>query len=102
MAADALLKVEALTRRFGGLTAVAGLSFEVRRGEILGLIGPNGAGKSTIFNVISGYYKPTSGRFVFDGEDTTGRSPAQIARRGLVRTFQHGSLLSQMSVYDNI
>ena len=97
-----LLKVDAMTRRFGGLTAVAGLSFEVRVGEILGLIGPNGAGKSTTFNVISGYYKPTSGRLFFNGEEITGRSPAQISRRGLVRTFQHGSLFAQMSVYDNI
>jgi branched-chain amino acid transport system ATP-binding protein len=97
-----LLKVDDLTRRFGGLTAVAGLSFEVRQGEILGLIGPNGAGKSTTFNVLSGYYKPTSGRLTFNGHDITGKSPAQISRRGLVRTFQHGSLLAQMSVYDNI
>ena len=102
MAEVILLRVEGLTRRFGGLTAVANLSFEVRRGEILGLIGPNGAGKSTIFNVISGRYKPTAGQLLFDGEDIAGRSPAQIARRGLVRTFQHGSLLAQMSVYDNI
>ena len=102
MEPDILLKVEGLARHFGGLAAVSDLSFEVRRGEILGLIGPNGAGKSTTFNVISGFYRPTAGRVYFVGEDITGRNPAQISRKGLVRTFQHGSLLRQMTVYDNI
>lgn len=97
-----LLKVEGLIRHFGGLVAVSNLDFEVRRGEILGLIGPNGAGKSTTFNVISGFYKPTAGKLYFDGEDITGRNPAQISRKGLVRTFQHGSLLREMTVYNNI
>ena len=77
MDAQVLLKVEGMTRRFGGLVAVKDLSFEVREGEILGLIGPNGAGKSTTFNVVSGYYKPTSGRLAFKG----GTSPAW-GRRG--------------------
>lgn len=102
MSAPPLLRVDALTRRFGGLTAVSGLSFEVRRGEILGLIGPNGAGKSTTFNVISGFYRPTSGSVEFDGQRISGMSAARIARLGLVRTFQHGSMLAEMSVYDNI
>lgn len=102
MKPETLLKVEGLTRHFGGLAAVSDLSFEVRRGEILGLIGPNGAGKSTTFNVISGFYKPTAGRLYFAGEDITGRNPAQISRKGLVRTFQHGSLLREMTVYDNL
>jgi len=102
MEPEILLKVEGLTRRFGGLTAVSDLDFEVRLGEILGLIGPNGAGKSTTFNVISGFHRPTAGRIYFAGEDITGRNPAQISRKGLVRTFQHGSLLRQMTVYDNI
>jgi len=97
-----LLRVEGLTRRFGGLTAVSGLNFEVRPGEILGLIGPNGAGKSTVFNVISGYYKPSAGRMHFDGRDITGLGAAQISRLGLVRTFQHGSLLREMTVHDNL
>jgi len=97
-----LLRVEGLTRRFGGLTAVSGLNFEVRPGEILGLIGPNGAGKSTVFNVISGYYKPSAGRMHFDGRDITGLGAAQISRLGLVRTFQHGSLLREMTVRDNL
>ncbi|MBI5911646.1 MAG: ABC transporter ATP-binding protein [Betaproteobacteria bacterium] len=97
-----LLKVEGLSRHFGGLAAVSDLNFEVRRGEILGLIGPNGAGKSTTFNVISGFYKPTTGSLHFAGENITGRNPAQISRMGLVRTFQHGSLLREMTVYDNL
>ncbi|AOB25083.1 MULTISPECIES: ABC transporter ATP-binding protein [Bordetella] len=102
MDAQVLLKVDGMTRRFGGLVAVKDLSFEVRQGEILGLIGPNGAGKSTTFNVVSGYYKPTSGRLAFKGRDITGQGPARISRQGLVRTFQHDSLLRDMSVYDNI
>ena len=102
MEAEILLKVEGLTRHFGGLAAVSDLNFEVRRGEILGLIGPNGAGKSTTFNVISGFHKPTAGKVYFAGEDITGRNPARISRKGLVRTFQHGSLLREMTVYDNL
>jgi branched-chain amino acid transport system ATP-binding protein len=99
---SALLVAQDLSRRFGGLLAVSALSFEVREGEVLGLIGPNGAGKSTTFNVISGFYRPTSGRLSFRGEDITGMSASAISRRGLVRTFQHGSLLRDMSVHDNI
>ena len=99
---SALLVAQDLSRRFGGLLAVSDLSFEVRAGEVLGLIGPNGAGKSTTFNVISGFYRPTSGRLSFRGEDITGMSASAISRRGLVRTFQHGSLLRDMSVHDNI
>jgi branched-chain amino acid transport system ATP-binding protein len=98
----ALLTVAGLTRRFGGLLAVSDLSFEVQQGEVLGLIGPNGAGKSTTFNVISGYYRPTAGRLTFRGKDITGLSTTAVSRLGLVRTFQHGSLLREMSVYDNI
>ncbi len=101
-AAEALLVVTDLTRRFGGLTAVSRLSFDVRRGEILGLIGPNGAGKSTTFNVISGLYRPSAGRITFEGVDISGHSPDRICRLGLVRTFQHDSVLRDMTVHDNI
>lgn len=97
-----LLVAERISRRFGGLLAVSDFSFDIWAGEVLGLIGPNGAGKSTTFNVISGYYKPSSGRLTFQGADITGLSAATISRRGLVRTFQHGSLLREMSVHDNI
>jgi branched-chain amino acid transport system ATP-binding protein len=99
---DVILRAERLERRFGGLTAVSDFSFELRDGEILGLIGPNGAGKSTTFNLISGFIRPSSGRLVMLGRDVTGASAMTISRLGLVRTFQHDSLLSEMSVVDNI
>jgi branched-chain amino acid transport system ATP-binding protein len=97
-----LVKTENISRRYGGLMAVSNLSFEVHAGEILGLIGPNGAGKSTTFNLISGFVKPSSGKLHINGRDVTGQSAAQISRMGLVRTFQHGSLMKSLSVHDNI
>jgi branched-chain amino acid transport system ATP-binding protein len=99
---DVLARVTNLTRRFGGLVAVSDLSMEIRRHEILGLIGPNGAGKSTTFNLISGFFKPSAGRLFFDGVDVTGKSALHMSRAGLVRTFQHGSLMRSMTVRDNI
>ena len=99
---EPLLSVDHMTRRFGGLTAVADLSFEVRRGEILGLIGPNGAGKSTTFNVVSGFYRAAEGRLTFEGRDITALKPAQVCQLGLVRTFQHDSYLADMTVHDNL
>jgi branched-chain amino acid transport system ATP-binding protein len=101
--ADALLlQTTGLSRRFGGLTAVSDLDLQIHPREILGLIGPNGAGKSTTFNLISGFLKPSAGRLYVFGEDSTGRSPVAISRMGLVRTFQHGSLMPSMTVRDNI
>lgn len=97
-----LLIAKGLTRRFGGLVAVSNLDLEIRPGEILGLIGPNGAGKSTTFNLISGFYKPSAGKLFIFGENCTGKSPLTISRLGLVRTFQHGSLMRSMTVSDNI
>jgi branched-chain amino acid transport system ATP-binding protein len=97
-----ILRTLRLTRRFGGLTAVSDLDLEVRDGEILGLIGPNGAGKSTTFNLISGFCRPSAGRLHVFGRDCTGSSPTAISRMGLVRTFQHGSLMRSMTVRDNI
>lgn len=97
-----LLRATGLTRRFGGLVAVNALDLEIRQGEILGLIGPNGAGKSTTFNLISGFYKPSAGELEVFGQRVTGASPLKISRMGLVRTFQHGSLMRSMSVEDNI
>ena len=102
MTTEILLKVEKLTRRFGGLTAVSNLSFAVQKGEILGLIGPNGAGKSTTFNCVSGFYPASEGRIEFLGEDISKMNTAQVCHKGLVRTFQHDSLLTDMTVYDNI
>ena len=99
---EVVLRAERLEKRFGGLTAVSDFSFDLREGEILGLIGPNGAGKSTTFNLISGFIRPSSGRLVVMGHDVTGASVRRICQLGLVRTFQHNSLLSEMSVTDNI
>jgi branched-chain amino acid transport system ATP-binding protein len=97
-----LLKTKGLTRRFGGLVAVSDVDLEIRLGEILGLIGPNGAGKSTTFNLISGFYKLSEGRLFIFGEDCTNKSTLAISRMGLVRTFQHGSLMPSMTVRDNL
>lgn len=97
-----LLQTTNVTRRFAGLVAVADLNFTVCEGEILGLIGPNGAGKSTTFNLISGFLKPSSGRLEILGKDCTRKSPTEISRMGLVRTFQHGSYMRSMTVRDNI
>ena len=97
-----ILQVEALTRRFGGLTAVDNLTFEVAAGEIRGLIGPNGAGKTTTFNVISGFYAPTSGRVIYDGRDISGLKTSRIAGLGLIRTFQITTLFQELSVFENV
>lgn len=99
---EPLYKIENLTKRFGGLVAVSALTMEIREGEILGLIGPNGAGKSTTFNLISGFYKPTTGVLSFDGRVVTGMAPEKIAKLGMARTFQHGSLMRELTVRDNI
>jgi len=98
----ALLAVESLTRRFGGLTAVDNLSFQIEPGAIHGLIGPNGAGKTTTFNVISGYYKPSAGRVVYDGRDISGMKTSDITELGLVRTFQATTLFHEFTVFDNV
>jgi branched-chain amino acid transport system ATP-binding protein len=98
----ALLKVESITKRFGGLVAVRDLSLSVEKGEILGVIGPNGAGKTTAFNMISGYYKPTEGQVFFNGENITGLRPDQVCKKGLTRTFQVVKPFPQLSVLDNV
>lgn len=97
-----ILEVRHLTKTFDGIKAVNDCSFQVRRGTITGLIGPNGAGKTTVFNLISGFYKPTSGTVVFDGERTDGLPPHAIFRRGLVRTFQIPRPLGAMTVLENL
>lgn len=101
-AAAPLLELRAVTKRFGGLVAVRSLSFEIRRGEVLGLIGPNGAGKSTTFNLISGFYQPSAGDVLFENRRITGREPHVAARLGIVRTFQHGSVFRDLTVQENI
>ncbi len=98
----ALLEIEGLTRRFGGLTAVDGLSLAVAPGEFVSVIGPNGAGKTTFFNLITGFERPDAGRVRFDGADITGRAPERLAARGIARTFQHGRVFPNLSVLDNV
>ena len=97
-----VLEANGLVRRFGGLTAVNGVSFRLHAGEILGLIGPNGAGKSTTFDLISGFRKPNAGTLSLFGRTVTGEAPSQISKRGLVRTFQHKSFIPDMTVHDNV
>ena len=99
---DTPLRIEGLTKRFGGITAVDGASFEVERGTLTGLIGPNGAGKSTTFNLITGMLSPDAGTITFDGDDITGDEPYDIANRGLVRTFQIARELGEMTVLENM
>ena len=98
----ALLEVEGLSKRFGGLAAVKDLSFSVPRGRIAGLIGPNGAGKTTAFNVISGVLPATSGHVRFDGSEVTGKRPSAIVMRGLARTFQQTTTYAADTVEENI
>ena len=99
---DLMLKTEQLGISFGGLKAVQDVNLEIKKGELYGLIGPNGAGKTTIFNLLTGVYKPTTGRFYLDGEDLTGKSPILINQKGLARTFQNLRLFSNMSVISNV
>ncbi len=96
-----LLEIRNLIMRFGGLTAVDALSFQVEKGTIHGLIGPNGAGKTTTFNMISGFYKPTEGEIILRGEPITGLQMHEVAHRGLVRTFQHSTLFAELTVLEN-
>lgn len=98
----AILEVQHLVRRFGGLTAVDDLSMQVEQGVIHGLIGPNGAGKTTTFNVITGFYPPNSGRVLYKDRDISGMRTSAIAELGLVRTFQSTTLFQEMSVMDNV
>ena len=97
-----LLSVHGLEKTFGGLKAVQDIHFEVRPGEIFGLIGPNGAGKTTCFNLVTGFYTPSAGRVMFQGEDITGHKPYALAQRGLVRSFQKTSVLKSLTVFENV
>lgn len=97
-----LLRTEAMSMEFGGLRAVSDLQVSINQGEIIGLIGPNGAGKTTVFNVITGVYRPTSGRILFSGKDITGWRPNQVTAQGIARTFQNIRLFDSMSVLENV
>lgn len=96
-----MLKLENLTIRFGGLTAVNNVTTHVKKGEIFGLVGPNGAGKTTTFNMISGYYAPTSGKVIFDGQEIQGKTQYEINRLGIARTYQNINLFNKMTVLEN-
>ncbi len=97
-----LLRIDNVTKIFGGLTAVSNVSFEVEKGEIVGLIGPNGAGKTTLFNVINGFYKPTRGSIIFKDENVSGKKTHKLCKRGMARTFQVVKPLQRLSVLDNV
>jgi branched-chain amino acid transport system ATP-binding protein len=99
---DVMLKVSGLTRRFGGFTALNGVSFEVREGEILGLIGPNGSGKTTAFNCISGALTPTAGSIRFKDHEIGGLTPDAICHRGLARTFQIPRPFRKLTILENV
>jgi branched-chain amino acid transport system ATP-binding protein len=97
-----LLRIESITKIFGGLKALNDVSFSIAAGEITGIIGPNGAGKTTLFNIITGIYSPTSGRVFYAGKDITGFPPEKLARLSMVRTFQGIELFGQMTVLENV
>ena len=102
MAADVILETEGLTKEFRGFVAVKDVRLRVRRGTIHALIGPNGAGKTTCFNLLTHFLAPTRGRIHYNGRDITGSSPADIARRGLVRSFQISAVFPHLTVLENV
>ena len=99
---DIILKTENLGISFGGLKAVQDVNIEIRKKQLYGLVGPNGAGKTTIFNMITGVYKPTTGKFYLDGEDLTGKGQEFINHKGIARTFQNIRLFNNMTVIHNV
>lgn len=97
-----IIEARDLTIRFGGVTAVNHVSFELKAGEVLGVIGPNGSGKTTLFNLLSGIYVPTEGQIFLNGEDISGKPSNEVFTRGISRTFQNGRLFWNLSVLENI
>ena len=102
IASAAILRTEQLTIRFGGLTALDNVDFEVGRGEIRAVIGPNGAGKSTFFNCLTGVLRPSAGRILLNGEDITGLSPDRISKRGIARSYQITNILPNATALENV
>lgn len=100
--ASVMLEVKNLSIQFGGLRAVDGLNMKIKKGQLYGLIGPNGAGKTTVFNMLTGVYKPTNGGIFLEGVNIAGRTPVEINRSGIARTFQNIRLFKNMSVLDNV
>jgi branched-chain amino acid transport system ATP-binding protein len=101
-AGDVILETRELTKEFKGFVAVSKVNLNVKRGSIHALIGPNGAGKTTCFNLLTKFLTPTSGHIIFDGTDITGESPAHIARRGVIRSFQISAVFPHLSVLENV
>ena len=101
-ASVALLRTEGLTVRFGGLTALNSINFEIQRGEVRAIIGPNGAGKSTFFNCVTGVLRPTSGRILFNGEDIAGLPSNRISRKGIARSYQITNILPNATTLENV
>lgn len=97
-----LLQAQGVTKRFGGLQALTQVTFDLAKGQILGLIGPNGAGKTTLFNTINGVYRPEEGRILFRGQDVTGFKPYQLAKMGMARTHQIVRPLNELTVIENV
>lgn len=97
-----ILKVEHLSREFGGVLAIGDLSFTIAAGDIHSIIGPNGAGKTTLFNLVTGVYKPSGGRVLFDGADVSGMAPYKLAARGMSRTFQNLQIFFNMTALENV
>ncbi|MEA3507782.1 MAG: ABC transporter ATP-binding protein [Synergistota bacterium] len=101
-ASSAMFSVVGLTRTFGGVKAVDSLSFNVKEGSITGIIGPNGAGKTTVFNVVTGVYRPTSGKVFFREEEISGLRPDRVVRKGIARTFQNIRLFNRLNCLENV
>jgi branched-chain amino acid transport system ATP-binding protein len=99
---DLILETRGLTKEFRGFTAVQAVDLKIRRGTIHALIGPNGAGKTTVFNLLTKFLEPTAGRIIYDGHDITTARPADIARRGMVRSFQISAVFPHLTVRDNV
>jgi branched-chain amino acid transport system ATP-binding protein len=97
-----MLRIDNVSKRFGGLVALRNITLEIRKGELSGLIGPNGAGKTTLFNVVSGFLRPTEGRIFFEDQDITGWPPHALAARGLVRTFQGARVFPKLTIRESL
>jgi branched-chain amino acid transport system ATP-binding protein len=97
-----MLRIDNVSKRFGGLVALRNITLEIRKGELSGLIGPNGAGKTTLFNVVSGFLQPTEGRTFFEDRDITGLPPHALAGRGLVRTFQGARVFPKLTIRESL
>jgi branched-chain amino acid transport system ATP-binding protein len=97
-----LVSIENVTLQFGGLKAVDNVSFTIEKGKIMGLVGPNGAGKTSVFNIITGFYKPTKGNIIFDGKNVVRKKPSKITKLGMARTFQNIRLFPGLTVLENV